>query len=85
MAFSNNMTALLNKIEVNRLGIKMLNLPEQLSKTKWAEDVIIPDTLVTFSRYFPNRFPYRVDNDHPKKNGYYIIDEDLVDGLEILF
>jgi hypothetical protein len=52
MAFSNNMTNLLNKIE-NRLGVKMLNLPEKLNKNTWASEVIIPDTLVSFSRYFP--------------------------------
>ena len=50
--FANNMTLLLNKIE-NRLGTDMLNLPDHLKKETWAERVVIPDTLVTWSRYFP--------------------------------
>lgn len=83
MAFSNNMTKLLNKIE-NRLGVKMLNLPDKLSKDKWAEEVIIADTLSTFSRYFPNQIEYQVTKNHPKKDGWYYIDEDFIEGAEIL-
>lgn len=83
MAFSNNMTKLLTKIE-NRLGVKLLNLPEELCKDKWATEVIIPDTLATFSRFFPNQIEYHVDQTHPKKNGYYYIDEKYIEGVEIL-
>jgi len=54
------MTRLLNKIE-RRLGTKMLNLPEHLTKDQWAE-VIREDTLVTFSRYFPNKIRINIDN-----------------------
>lgn len=78
MAFANNMTRLLNKIE-NRLGVKPLNLPESIGKDKWAEDVILCDSLVTFSRYFPRQFNYFVDpKTHPKKNGYFILDEEFI-------
>ena len=84
MAFSNSMTNLLNKIETNRLGVKMLNLPEELSKDKWATDVIIPDTLTTFSRYFPNQISYTVNQSHPKKDGWYYIDEAFIEGVEVL-
>ena len=43
--FSNNMTLLLNKIE-RRLGVSVLNLPDDLKKEKWADNIMIPDTLV---------------------------------------
>lgn len=78
MAFANDMTRLLNKIE-NRLGIKMLNLPDDIKKDKWASEVIECDTLVTFSRYFPRQFNYLVTPaTHPKKNGWYILDESVI-------
>ena len=49
----NRMTDVINKIE-RRLGTKPLGLPPELAKDKWASEVIIPDTLSTFSRYFPH-------------------------------
>lgn len=83
MAFANNMTLLLNKIE-NRLGVDMLNLPDHLKKERWAEKVIIPDTLVTWSRYYPNEFKYRVTPEHRMKNGWYLIDEAAFQDCKIL-
>ena len=94
MAFSNSMTKLLKKIE-NRLGVKILlasinNLPPEkrkllkLTKDDWAEEVIIPDTLDTFSRYFPNQVEYPMSKSSPNKDGWYIIDEDFIDGVEII-
>lgn len=78
MGFSNDMTRLLNKIE-NRLGLKPLNLPEDICKNKWASEVIECDTIPTFSRYFPRQFNYLVDpNIHPKKNGWYLLDESII-------
>ena len=77
MGYSNDMTRLLNKLE-NRLGLKPLNLPEEVSKDSWAE-IITTDTLVTFSRYFPRQFNYEViPNRHPKKDGWFILDEDII-------
>lgn len=85
MAFSNNMTKLLNKIETRlRLKILMPYLPESIQKDKWPEDVIIPDTLLEFSRYFPNQVLYPIKRSHPQKDGWYIIDEDFIEGLEVL-
>ena len=81
VGYSNNMTNLLNKIE-RRLGTKPLNLPDDISKDKWAE-VIISDTLVTFSRYYPAAVKYQL-GPKDKKNGYYYLDEDLIGGLKIL-
>ena len=79
--YANNMTNLLNKIEM-RLGTKPLNLPADIAKDKWA-DVIINDTLVTFSRYYPNKFKYLLGPDD-KKDGCYYLDEDKIGGLKIL-
>ena len=79
--YANNMTNLLNKIEM-RLGTKPLNLPDDISKDKWA-DVIKNDTLVTFSRYYPHAFKYQLGPED-KKNGYYYLDEDFVGGAKIL-
>lgn len=85
MAFSNNMSNLLQKLE-NRLGLLPLKLPEEIAKPTWAERVIIPDTLVTYSRYFPRQFRYKVDaKTHPKKDGWYLLDEDYIGtGAKIL-
>src|SRR5574344_1748632 len=78
----NRMTDLLNKIE-RRLGTKPMNLPEDLRKDKWANSVIVPDTLTTFSRFFPYKMPVLVDN-KCKKDGYYFIDTLVPEGTEIL-
>lgn len=79
--YANNMTRLLNKIEM-RLGTKPLNLPADISKDKWAE-VIENDTLVTFSRYYPHAFKYHL-GPKDKKNGCYYLDEELIGGCKIL-
>lgn len=79
--YANNMSNLINKIEM-RLGTKPLNLPEDISKDKWA-DVIKFDTLVTFSRYYPHEFKYEL-GPKDKKDGCYYLDEDLVGGAKIL-
>lgn len=79
----NKMNALLNKIE-RRLGVKQLNLPDYLSKDKWAEEVIENETLDTFSRYFPNSMHIVLDLSQRKKDGYYLIDEYVPDSVEIL-
>lgn len=76
------MTRLLNKIE-RRLGTKMLNLPEHLTKDKWA-DVIVEDSLVTFSRYFPNKIRVYIDDSWGRKNGYFLIDDKICDTCEII-
>lgn len=83
MAFANNMTKLLNKIE-RRLGTQELNLPEEYSKDKWAE-VIIDETLTTFSRFYPHKIQFEVsERTCKKKNGYWLINEDIFPGIEIL-
>jgi hypothetical protein len=82
MAFTNSMTKLLDKIE-RRLGTRPLNLPKELRKDEWGT-TITEDTLVTFSRFFPRKFKYTVETNQFKKDGYYYIDEELLDGVEIL-
>lgn len=79
---ANEMTDLVNKIE-RRLGTKPINLPTDIAKDKWADEVIIPDTLTTFSRYFPHMV--RIKLDTKNKNGdYYLIDEDYIGNVKIL-
>lgn len=81
MAGINNMTKLLNKAE-RRLGLSVIKLPDKLKKDKWA-DIVKEDTIPTFSRYFP--FKYRVIlDDRCKRNGYYFVDRDIPEGLEII-
>lgn len=84
MALSNNMTKLLNKIE-RRLGTRGLNLPKELCKDKW-DQIIIEDTLTTFSRFFPNKIKYEVNVARDKGKGdYCLIDESIIPGdIEIL-
>lgn len=89
MALANDMTRLLNKIE-NRLGLKPLvpHLPEEVKKDKWA-DVITDDTIVTFSRYYPHKFPMIVNDetcDKLTENGvvYYYIKDEILLGSKLL-
>lgn len=90
MAVANDMTLLLNKIE-RRLGLTPLvpNLPDNLKKDKWAE-VITQDTMVTFSRYYPNEFRLVISDETCEKKRdesgtvwYYIRDE-ILQGAKLL-
>lgn len=80
---SNKMNNLLNKLE-RRLGVAQLNLPDYLSKDKWATEVISNETLDTFSRYFPNSMTISLDLSQRNKDGYYLLDEYIPDSIEIL-
>jgi len=82
MPMINNMTRLLNKAE-RRLGTKMLNLPESMGKDVWGNEVIFEDTLDTFSRFFPHKIPYVLGPEN-KKGEYYLIDENICEGYEIM-
>lgn len=79
---SNKMSDLVNKIE-RRLGTKPLNLPDHLCKDKWPE-VIINDSLSTFSRYIPNSMHIVMDLTQRKRDGYYVIDKYIPEGVEVL-
>ena len=82
-ALANDMTRLLDKLEA-RLGLIALTprLPEKLDKEAWA-DVIMNDTMVTFSRYFPRKVPFVINDEtcdikkEKRKTWYYIRDEYL--------
>jgi hypothetical protein len=78
----NQMVKLLNKIE-RRLGTRPLNLPEQITKDKWASEVIENETLDTFSRYFPHKILYVLSPDN-RKGDYFLIDEDTCENQEIV-
>jgi len=89
MALANDMTELVNKIE-RRLGLTMLtpHLPESLNKEAWA-NLIKTDTMVTFSRYFPNKVRFVVNKDScdiRKENGrtWYYIKEEYLGGAKLL-
>lgn len=77
----NQMTLLLNKIE-RRLGLTVLNLPDNLAKDKWA-DIIVEDTIPEFSRYFPYKITTVIDNTI-MKDGFYFIDKCVPNGAKIL-
>ena len=68
----NRMTDVVNKIE-RRLGTAPLNLPEELQKEHWADKVIKPDALTTFSRFFPHMVKVQLKPED-KKDGYYLLD-----------
>ena len=82
MPLMNNMTKLLSKIE-RRLGTKPLNLPDDISKDKWAEEVICNETLDTFSRYFPFKITYLLTPDK-RKGDVWLLDEQLCESQVIL-
>ncbi len=81
MAFSNDMTRLINKIE-RELGLILItpHLPPEFSKDKWAR-VIKEGALVSYSRYYKFKVPLFFSENSPKdENGFYLIDEDEVGG-----
>lgn len=77
MPFKNNMTDLVNKLE-GRMGLRNVPMPDDYTKDKWATNIIIPDTLETFSRYFQRRIKYHVNDTTPYRDGWYYIDEDIL-------
>lgn len=87
---SNDMTLLIKKIS-RRLGLIPLeaHLPEFCNKDKWI-DVIMEDTLVTFSRFFPNKFKmYVTDETCFKKYDeshvlWYYIKDEILQGAKLL-
>lgn len=80
---ANKMNSLLDKIE-RRLGTRPLNLPEHLQKDKWAKKVIENETLDTFSRFFPNALKIKLSLSQQNKDGYYVLDEYLPTGVEVI-
>lgn len=90
MALSNDMTNLLNKIS-RRLGLIPLepHLPDYCNKESWAK-IIMEDTIVTFSRFFPNQFKMIINDstcdkkkDDQGTTWYYIKDE-ILQGAKLL-
>ena len=85
MAFANNMTLVLNFIE-KKLGLIPLRdiLPAPYDKNSWAEEVIKPLSLVSFSTYYGQKIEYRIDQSTRRKNEWYIIDESKIGNATIL-
>jgi hypothetical protein len=83
--YQNNISKLVDKIEW-RLGLIPLtkHLPKEFGKEAWA-NVIKEDTLLTYSRYCPRKFSFKVtEQTAPKKGGWYYIDEDYIGSESIL-
>lgn len=76
------MTQVVDKIE-RRLGVRVLNLPKEICKDVWANEVIAKDTIPTFSRFFPYGVKVRVTKEY-KKDGYYLLDECVGENVEII-
>lgn len=91
MALANDMTLLLDKIE-RRLGLIPLSqfLPEGMQKNDWVK-VIQQDTLVEFSRYFPNQFKMIINDqtcnkklDKETNTMWYYIKDEILQGAKLL-
>ena len=83
--YQNNISKLIDKIE-RRLGLLALtpHLPDNLNKNVWG-DIIKEDSLLTYSRYLPRKFSFKIDEESaPYKNGWYYINEDAVGETTIL-
>lgn len=89
MALANDFSALVNKIE-NRLGLKVLSsvLPPDFNKDSWV-NVIKDDTMPTFSRYFPRKMRFVVNDKtcHRRRENertVYYIDDSLLGDVKLL-
>lgn len=89
MALANNISDLCNKL-ARRLGLLPLlhRLPEEYNKDAWAK-VIMEDTMQTFSRYFPRKVRFVVNDEtchkiteHGKRK--YIIKDEYLKGIKLL-
>ena len=85
MAYSNDFTLLVNKLE-RKLGLIPLtpHLPKEFNKESWV-NVIKEDSLVTFSRFYPYKVRYPVNEETTvKKNGIYYLNDEYVGDAKIL-
>lgn len=89
MAMANDMSALLKKI-ARRLGLLPVldALPDDCKIDKWG-DIIMEDTIVTFSRYFPYEFKMPINEEtvnKRKENGvlWYYIKDEILKGVKLL-
>ena len=82
MPLDNRITDLVDEIE-HRIGSEQRGLPEELGKKYWITKVIQKETLRTFSRFFPNRMRYEL-NENNRKGNYWLIDEDICSSVEII-
>ena len=80
----NRMSDVVNKIE-RRLGTAPLGLQPELAKENWPKEVIVPDTLTTFSRFFPHKIDVALTKEDRDRTGeWYLLDKHIPDNLEVL-
>ena len=85
MAYSNDFTLLVNKLE-RKLGLIPLtpHLPKEFNKESWV-NVIKEDSLVTFSRFYPYKLRYPVNEETTvKRNGIYYLNDEYLGDAKIL-
>lgn len=85
-ANANDMTLLLKKIE-RRLGLIPItpHLPKEFQREAWA-NIIRDDTMVTFSRFFPNKIRYvcREGDTVVAKEGWYYLKDEIIGNNKVL-
>lgn len=81
---TNNMGKLIDKIE-RAIGYIPITpyLPDKYNKDAWA-NVIKEDSIPIFSKYFPHKVTYLVDNRTPKIRGWYYLNKELIGNIKVL-
>lgn len=79
---NNDMTRLLNKIQVRLQLGSNFPLPTGCKKDDWA-DIIMDQSISTFSEFFPYKIQDVISPDRVK-NGYFFIDQNVPVGAKIL-
>ena len=80
MAFTNSMTALINKVS-HTLEVDFIEqfFPKEIKKDTWA-NIIINNSLLDYSKYVPNAIQYQVQTNTMDKDGWYYVDEAVIPG-----
>ena len=80
--FMNDMSETVDRI-TDRIGMRLITLPKPIAQDKWP-DIIKRDSLTTFSRYFPHKMTIYIDTRHPTKGGWYLVNEFLPKGVQLM-
>lgn len=86
---ANDMNELLKRFERrSHMHMIMNHLPKELSRSEWG-NIVIEESLVTWSRYFPKKIPFTVNKDTCNKGTYngkqtWFIKDECLGGLKLL-